>query len=309
MPPDNEVDIKIEADPEDKQLSLLIDDEAPSPKEKAKPQPKAKPAGDADGGIAALKRENADLAAQRNAEAAARRQAEAEADKARTEVKATQETAINSALAAAKTEADTLQAQITAALESGEYKQAGEIQRKLARAEATILRYEDAKAELEAQKKAAPVEKPAPQQHADPFENYVSKLSPRAQSWMRDHKEYATDQKLNAKLIAAHHVAVSEDYTVDSPAYFERIEEHLGLRDIAADEDVDDGDKPAQEARSPRHSAPVTRDTPTLTSTGTRNRVTLSRAEVEMAEALGMTREEYARYKLKGQKEGRYDRQ
>ena len=308
MPPDNEVDIKIEADPDDKQLSLLIDDETPTQKEKAKPQPKAKPAGDADGGIAALKRENADLAAQRNAEAAARRKAEDEAEKARSEVKTTQETAINSALAAAKTEADTLQAQITAALESGEYKQAGEIQRKLARAEATILRYEDAKAELEAQKKLAPVEKPAPQQHADPFENYVSKLSPRAQSWMRDHREYATDQKLNAKLIAAHHVAVSEDYTVDSPAYFERIEEHLGLRDIASDEDVDEGE--TQERRpAPRHSAPVTRDTPTLTSTGTRNRVTLSRAEVDMAEALGMTREEYARYKLKGQKEGRYDRQ
>lgn len=299
-----EIDIKIEADPGDKQLSLLIDDDvAPA---KPAPKAKAKASGDVDGGIAALKRENADLAAQRNAEAEARRKAEAEAEKAKSEVKSTQETAINSALAAAKTEADTLQAQITAALESGEYKQAGEIQRKLARAEATILRYEDAKAEIEAQKKMAPAERPAPKQHVDPFEDYVSKLTPRAQSWMREHKEYATDAKLNKKLIAAHHVAVAEDHTPDSAAYFERIEEYLGLREEVGD---DDGEEPAvEERRAPRHSAPVTRDAPTLASPGARNRVTLNRAEVEMAEALGMTREEYARYKLQGQKEGRYDR-
>lgn len=308
MPPDpqnDDIKIKVDTEADGQQLSLLIDDDPPSAKPDKAPKQKARTATDSDGGIASLKRQVDDLSAQRNAEVLARRKAEDEVAKARDEVKSTQETAINSALAAAKTEADTLQAQIVTAMETGEYQKAGEIQRKLARAEATILRYEDAKAELDAQKKAKPAETEKPQS-GDPFETYLSRLSPRAQSWMRDHKEYATDPKLHTKLLAAHHVAVSEDHTADSAAYFERIEEYLGLRDVADDEEVED--QPEERKASPRHSAPVTRDSPTLASTGTRNRVTLSRAEVDMADALGMTREEYARYKLKGQKEGRYDR-
>lgn len=307
----DDVVVKIEGEGE-QQLSLLIDD----PNDKAVPkrdqQQKAKPKSD-DDGVADLKKQlsssrqrEEELSSAREAEAVARRRAEAEAAEAKKQVATTQAEAINAALTSTKGEADALQGQIQQALESGEYQKASELQRKLARAEATIMRYEDAKTELDAQAKKAPVEeKRAEPQSADPFEAQISKLPPRSKTWLREHREYATDPKLNKQLIAAHHVAIAEDHVYESDAYFQRIEEHLGLGS------GDDQDNPqvVEDAprRQPRHSAPVSRESPASRHGVSGNRVTLTQAEVAMARDLGMTPQEYAAHKRQAVAGGHYD--
>ncbi len=138
----DDVVVKIQGEGE-QQLSLLIDDPSDKPaKQKSK---------SSDDGVDALKKQlsssrqrEEELTTAREAEAVARRRAEAEAAEAKKQVVSTQTEAITAALTSAKGEADALQGQIQQALESGEYKAASELQRKLARAEATIMRYEDA---------------------------------------------------------------------------------------------------------------------------------------------------------------------
>lgn len=299
----DDVVVKIQGEGE-QQLSLLIDDPSDKPaKQKSKPS---------DDGVDALKKQlsssrqrEEELTTAREAEAVARRRAEAEAAEAKKQVVSTQTEAITAALTSAKGEADALQGQIQQALESGEYKVATELQRKLARAEATIMRYEDAKTELDAQAKKPPPEEKRPEpQSSDPFEAQISKLPPRSKTWLREHREYATDPKLNKQLIAAHHVAMAEDHTYESDAYFQRIEEHLGLGG-------DDGGEPevVEETprRQPRHSAPVSREAPANRHGVSGNRVTLTQAEVGIARDLGMTPQEYAAFKRQAVAAGHYD--
>lgn len=298
----DDVIVKIEGEG-DEQLSLLIDDPNDKPADKA-PKAKAKADDGADDlkkQLSSAKERERELSIARENEAAARIRAENEAAEARKQVASTQADAINAALTSAKGEADALQGQIQQALESGEYKAASELQRKLARAEATIMRYEDAKAELEVQAKKQPEPKKEPQS-SDPLQQTLSRLTPRAQAWVREHPEFATDPKLNRKLVAAHHTAVAEDHVYESDAYFARLEEILGLGD--ADTEVVEEEAPR---RQPRHSAPVSREAPANKHGVSGNRVTLTRAEVEIAKDLGMTPTEYANYKRKAVAAGSYD--
>lgn len=299
----DDVIVKIEGEG-DGQLSLLIDDPNEKPAPKAKPAAKAKD----DDEVADLRKQmrtrEAELETARETEASRRRAAEAEVAEARKQVATTQADAINAALTSAKSEADALQAQITQAYETGEYQKAGELNRKLARAEATIMRYEDAKVQLDEQAKKPVVETKQEPSSADPFEQSIARLSKRAQGWMREHREYATDRKLNSRLIAAHHEAMADDHTPDSDAYFEFIEAKLGMNKGDDDGQDDTADPPR---RQPRVSAPVSREAPTSRNGVSGNRVTLTRAEVEIAKDLGMTEKEYAQYKMRAVQEGRYD--
>lgn len=301
MPPNEKTDdviVKIEGEG-DEQLSLLIDDPNDKPADKA-PKAKAKADDGADDlkkQLSSAKERERELSIARENEAAARIRAENEAAEAKKQVASTQADAIATALASAKGEADALQGQIQQALESGEYKAASELQRKLARAEATIMRYEDAKTELEVQAKAP---KPEPKAEQQP----QRRMAPRAEAWLREHPEYNSDPKLRNKLVAAHYTAVAEEHALESDAYFARVEEILGMREPAESETEYEEEAPR---RQPRHSAPVSREAPANKHGVSGNRVTLTRAEVEMAKDLNMTPAEYANYKRKAVVAGSYD--
>jgi hypothetical protein len=183
---------------------------------------------------------DARIAAERRAtnEAQGRQAAQAEVESTRTEITETRLGTVEQGIAAATTEADAAQSEYTAAMEAGDWKKAGEAQRKISRAEATKVRLEEAKADLEVQKtqpQRQPQRTEAPQTQTDPVEAFISARSPPTQAWLRAHPEDAralalnTDPRRAAKLNAADSDAVAEGFARDSKEYFDHVEKFLGI--------------------------------------------------------------------------------
>jgi hypothetical protein len=174
-------------------------------------------------------------AAERRAgeETARRAVAEQEVQTARGEIAETRLSSVNDGIEAAKSEADSANNEYVAALEQGDWKKAGEAQRRMARAEAKILHLDNAKATLETEQ-AAP--RQPPQQPTDPVEAFISRCEPNTAAWMRTHMDEArvlatnSNPRRAAKLMAADNDAASEGYVRGSPEYFEHVETFLGMR-------------------------------------------------------------------------------
>ncbi len=139
----------------------------------------------------------------------------------------------------------------------------------------------------------------------DPVESLASQLTPKSAAWVRRHPEYATDNRMYQRMLAAHNLAVTEDYEPDTPEYFAKVEQTLGIgRAVAAtDDDATSDAGQVTGRRSAPAAAPVSRSGD---GTGVnRNSVRLTAAEIEMAEMSGMTPQEYAKQKITLQKEGK----
>lgn len=187
------------------------------------------------------------------------------------------------------------------AMAAGDYDTAAEIQAEMSSNAARLLQLEQGKQALES---APRNEAPRPYV-ADPVEALASQLSPRSADWVRRHPEYATDQRLYNKMLAAHNLAVADGISPDTEDYFSSIEDTLRIRNSRRD-DYDDASsaaaKPVQRRSSPP-AAPVSRSGNAGGSAP--NRVRLTSEEREMASMMGMTPEEYGRNKLALQKEGK----
>lgn len=247
--------------------------------------------------------------------------------KARGDVVDTQANAIENAIAAAQAEGAAAVRDYQTAMETGDFAKAGEAQRKISRAEARAIRLEEAQADLEARKSAPQPEPEARRTEApaDPFETAIASLSPRSQTWLRQHKEFVTDPKLNMKANAAHLDAMAEGYIPDSDAYFDFCEGRLGLK-AEAEPEPQDEPKPKPRTRTAMPAAPVSRNgaSPTHGNLGA-NQIMLTPGEQRAAtdgtvvhnyddpngkfkkgEPVGLR--EYARRKAAMNKDGLYDR-
>lgn len=210
---------------------------------------------------------------------------EREVTAARTEVAQSTKATIESGIAAAKSEADAAQEAFEAAFESGDKKALGAAQRRLAEAAADMRMLEQAKAELPAQPTRRQ-EQQQPQQPANQTEAWISQLSGPSQTWVRNHMDFATDARKNAKVVAAHHDAVGEGITPDSKEYFDHLETFLGMKQKPDQQETKpNGGNGAAAPSQRRPSAPVAPVTPTGggVSGGNSNSVTLTRGEAERA--------------------------
>ena len=157
-----------------------------------------------------------------------------------------------SGLAAAEAEAASAEKDFIAAAEAGDFAAQARAQRKISTAAARVERLAEAKDDLEdaAKRRPAPGERreaPARTAPADPVEQFASGMSPRSAAWIRAHPECVTDTKLNARMLAAHNLALADDIAVDSDAYFERIE--AGIKPAGAKS------APAGDGRRPSSAA------------------------------------------------------
>lgn len=192
-----------------------------------------------------------------------------------------------------------LKANYRDAMAAGDYDSAAEIQSEMSANAAKLLQLEQGKQALENSPRG---EAPRPYT-ADPVEALASQLSPRSADWVRRNPQFATDNRLYQKMLAAHNLAVADGIDPDTDDYFASIEDTLRIRSRDDYEDpTSSASKPLQRRSAPP-AAPVSRSG---TPTGTRpNRVTLTAEEREMASMMGMTPEEYGRNKLALKKEGR----
>jgi hypothetical protein len=72
--------------------------------------------------------------------------------------------------------------------------------------------------------------KRAPVSSGDPLEDHLSRFTDRSAAWMREHPDWVTDPRKNAKLTGAHHLAISEGLTPDTDQYEAFVEKTIGLR-------------------------------------------------------------------------------
>lgn len=212
-------------------------------------------------------------------------------------------------IAAAKAKQDSIKRAIKSASELGDHDKFAELQTELATVATRLLQYEDAKVDLEtkhhrekAERDARP-ERVEPQQNVDPFEARISGLSAKSQAWLREHPECVTDEAENAKVLWAHKDAVKKGIRVDSPQYFDHLENLMGFTNSDGDDDGEvDIETPRSESRRSLPAAPVSRDT--RMGQVAPGKYRLSREEVDIANSLGMTPAKYAENKIKMIKDG-----
>jgi hypothetical protein len=192
-----------------------------------------------------------------------------------------------------------LKANYRDAMIQNDFDTAADIQAEMSSNAARLLQLEQGKQALETTPR---YEAPTPYT-ADPVEALASQLSPRSADWVRSHPEFATDNRLYTKMLAAHQLAVSDGIAPDTDDYFDSIETTLRVRQRNDGYDASEAAARPIQRRSAPPAAPVSRSG---TGDGSRpNRVTLSHEEREMAGMMGMTPEEYGKNKLALKKEGK----
>ena len=216
---------------------------------------------------------------------------------AKTEKQGTELEFLTTAIASLTQNTDALESRYAEALAAQDYAAAAKVQRQMSENAAKLQRLEDGKAQLE----RAP--KPQMRAFTDPVEQFASRLSAPSAAWVRRHPEYVRDQGKNAELMAADQIARARGITPDSPEYFQSVERTLNF--TAPDPMVEDVS--ASQATGGRRAAPVAAPVSRAgNGTGSRpNTVRLTSDEVEMAQNMGMTPQEYAKNKLALQREGK----
>ena len=241
-------------------------------------------------------REEAETRAQeayKAAQDAAQREREARerATKASTEVEDVNLTLVKNAIDSVKRDQEIYKANYRAAMASGDFDAAADAQEGMSMAAAKLLQLENGKTALE-NSKSQPRE-PERAAITDPVEALASQLSPRSAAWVRRNPQFARDERLYRRMIAAHEIATGDGLEPDSDDYFAAIETTLRLRQAPTAPAV-----PVPERQVAPPAAPVNRDTRS-------NTVRLSAEEREMAQMMGMTDKEYAQNKQALIKEGR----
>lgn len=238
-----------------------------------------------------------DEAQRRAADAAQHAQArERESVTFKTQAEQAQYEAVATAHDSATARMTQLEGDMADAMERGDFKASSKAQAEMARLGPRVAQLEDAKAEMEAARKAPPTQtRTQPAAPADPFEAHLATMSPQSASWVRAHPEYLKDKLKYSKLLAAHHDAVGDAIALDTPEYFAHIEGRLGLREAESQGRVAN----APVARERTMAAPVSR-APVGTPRNARE-VTLTPAQREAAAISGISEIEYARQLVAGQ--------
>lgn len=244
----------------------------------------------------------AQLAAEKAARAAAEQrlhQAAREVHHARSEVDDTNLQLVVSAIDTVNRDIDLLKQAHTFAMQNGDFARATEIQSEMSANAAKLLQLENGRQAMEsAPRKPEPVAPPA-----DPVEAFASQLSRRSADWVRQHPEFVTDPRMNAKMIAAHNLAVADGIPTDTDEYFEAIEQTLKVAPKAAKTETDD--QYAAKVVRRRDAAPAAAPSNRGNQSASTNVVRLSAAQREMAEMMGMKPEEYAKNLVALKKEGK----
>jgi hypothetical protein len=223
-----------------------------------------------------------------------------EAQKASYQVEDSNLTLVTNAIDTLRRDNEYLKAAYKESMSVGDYDRAAEIQEVMSGNSAKLLQLENGKNVMESKPRQPP------QFEADPVERMASSLSPRSARWIRNNPQFATDPRLTQKMVAAHNLAMADGYKADSDDYFEFVEDILKVRtkkDDYEDESALSEASMGKSRRSAPVAAPVSRSGQ---APGTRpNVVRLTSDEREIARFNKMTDQEYARYKMQLQKEGK----
>lgn len=265
--------------------------------------PAAHASGDAvEEGVEVLK---AQLAAERAARAqdrAAKVQTDQELAQTRVSARDSHHIAITNSIELTKTKLDNIEASLAAAMEGADYKTVAKLQREIASEQSKLDQLENGRVAIEEQiqrgKEQPKVEQRQPQQQRvlsvdEQAEAFAARLeqqgTPASAQWLRAHKGVMARPQ---KLAAADEDAKFSGIAPETPEYFAHIEKFLGLGQQQRSAPA------AQQRRPAIVAAPSNRDATSLaTGRPTNSRViNLTLRQQEMAAAMEMTNEEYAKF-------------
>ena len=253
--------------------------------------------------------EQARAAADARAAEASRSEAEA-----RGRAQTTELDLVKNAIATVTQANDALESKYADAMAAQDWAAAAKLQRQMGDNSAKLAQLEAGKTQLEKQPK------PTPRTPTDPVEALCAQLSAPSANWVRAHPEFARDPGKYQLMIAAHGMALAKGHKADSDEYFKSIEKSLDLTPAVNgagngsgngqvhSNEVDPLTDPSASVttggrQATPAAAPVSRSG---NGNGSRpNVVRLSADEVEIAQNMGMTPEEYARNKMALKKEGK----
>lgn len=256
---------------------------------------------------------------------------------------------IEGAIAATQAEANAAERDLVAAAEAADAVKQAAAQRALAKAEAVLAKLEDGRLAADAQidetrrlyeerqrhaREPKPEPKPEPPKKAEAepeaprtADEWIDKTARTAlgedgAAWLREHKEFVTDAKLNRKLLR-----FADDYVDDhGPAALKSAEFRAALNerffpkadegdDMSANDDgeVDLAEEPAPPAKRTAPSAPVSRSSPARPQSGN-GKIRLSPDEQSIAAQMypdldrNAALKKYASNKARAIADGHYNR-
>jgi hypothetical protein len=225
-----------------------------------------------------------------------------QASRAYEEVGETQFHLVSNALDTVRRDGDILKSQLRDAMNIGDHDRAAEIQEAMSTNAIRLNQLEAGKRDMETRPRQPafnPPPPPPPQPaYQDPLEQIAGAVSPRSASWIRANKDSLGNERALREMFRAHESAVDHGYAPDSDAYFQFVENRMGISESRQQP----ASAPVQRKASPP-AAPVSRSG---NGTGSRpNVVRLSSEQQEMAKNLGMTNAEYAAQVVALRKEGK----
>jgi hypothetical protein len=230
------------------------------------------------------------------------RAARAEADELRTSNTDNQKELLTNSLATAQKAQEAAKAKFKQAYESGDPDAMADAQSEIGRAAASVLNYEGAIAQFDDDAKTEKKQTVDIVTAIDRDPN----LQPSERTWLKDHPETLTDQRLNRKLAVAYDEALAKGHARGTEGYFKFLDEFMGYAKPAK-RDADRDDDTVDDGKGGDVAAPVSRDNRSLGGRPQSTRITLTPTERELARSMNLTDVEYARGKVQLEQNKRAD--
>ncbi|MDE2106107.1 MAG: hypothetical protein KGL39_53285 [Patescibacteria group bacterium] len=173
-----------------------------------------------------------------------------------------QESAIESQIVAATAEIDGLEKQQAQLMEEGKFADASKISRLIASAQYKLDGARTQKTQLDTYKNQATQE--AERAKNDPLAAY----SDPAKNWIKRNPAFLSDRKVNARVMAAHNMAVADDIEIDSQEYFTRLDEAINPQQRVTITPKEEELEDTQEAEPVKKPAPKSSTAAPVTRSG-----------------------------------------
>jgi predicted translin family RNA/ssDNA-binding protein len=227
------------------------------------------------------------------------REAQTHVAKAYTEVDDTNKQLVHTAIENLERDMDVMTTSYAEAMSAGEYERAAKIQRAMTANETKLEQLKYGYAEMQKAPPQRSLPEAPPPSHQETLSQIIDSVTPESARWLEANKSHIRDQNDIQDMFNAHNSAVSRGISPDTPQYFAFIERRLGIESQQEEESVmSSASKPTARKAAPP-AAPVNR------TSSSKNSATLTKAEAEMAQALGMSHKEYWTHQQALKKEGK----
>jgi hypothetical protein len=251
----------------------------------------------------ALKKLNKKLEKERKARIEAEnfaRQAAEQARVAQNEVSDSNLHLVSGAIESVKRDQEILKAHLRDAMAIGDYDKAADLQEQMTANITNLRQLERGFEEMRQQPRIQPV---APPPREITVDTLIDQVTPRSAEWLKRNRDHLPDARAIRVMARAHEDAVDFGIAPESDAYFQFVENRLGISSkrssIPEVDEVMSEASSSKQRRSSPPAAPVSRNP--IDSPHRPGVIRLTPAEVEAAKISGITPQEYYQNKMRDQ--------